>query len=730
MARAGRAPSPRSTAILLAALALSMTLTRVASHEDQQMPMCQRGSDGIVKITAKLVDQFVRLDILRVEPKDVIEALIRILMGDNPECEARFATLQQLKRLALALNFTSLTPYNLLSLARSGEIERLQELTHHGSNSPQLAQDYSEALQADPGNHLLRLDFGRLRVLDGSQEEFEDGTRHILAAIGGLEAGPGGKQASDPARLDLAVAYQSAGDHRSALKHFADLISTDVSRLVVWHLASKSFQAASFQNPNNTFLARDSLRARLVLSRMPPTSIEIEPTGKVLASPQISRSTLSDSMRDISSKYSIRAQPNKLQDRAPLMREILSKYSAARARWRQEDDNMVRRRLLVYTPGPEGWGNRMLVLASIVLMAVQTERELVLDWNGPVPLDQVFDDSFFALFWDDPGPKPWGQIQRICAGEGRRWDLSDPEVTCGGKKNVDHCACGKAARKGAENVHWLYHHGSSTLVLQNPIPFFGAERDLLRADRRFSWGSRRLPTSQGGPDVIWYKGLGSFILAQARLSSYNWAWEACGVPHGEQVPVAGCIFSEVIKPGPLVQAEIDEMKQTASRYGTAMVGLAMRRGNRAKSGGASVSDGQQKDSYSYLQRSGEEALLACALNVVSNRASSGQNVSVFLATDDPDFVVDIRTVLGAKVPVIMFEKGQSVWLSMLVDWFMLGSTDDAVLTDGSTFGLTAFSQSHVNGPWPISVRQGDMKCHRRQQQTEFVPQWVYSLPVV
>ena len=39
-------------------------------------------------------------------------------------------------------------------------------------------------------------------------------------------------------------------------------------------------------------------------------------------------------------------------------------------------------RFLVVTPGPEGWGNRVLVIMAAVLTAMQTQRMIVLEWVG------------------------------------------------------------------------------------------------------------------------------------------------------------------------------------------------------------------------------------------------------------------------------------------------------------------------------------------------------------
>jgi hypothetical protein len=697
------------------------------------VPVCSRGK-GIAKVTLNLVDQFVRLDVLRVESLDVVEALISILNQDHPNCEARYVTAEQLMRLARTLKFTDLTADDVVSLARNGEVERLQQLAQaSGTAEPNnnVMQDYADALEADGMNHVLRLEFGRIRAQDENREIAMAGIKDIWAAVSSLETQSGNQQAADAGRLDLALALHSVADYDSALSHFAQLISTEPRRIVVWYLASRSFQAGAASNPGSKRMGDDARRSKQVLSRL---EIEMEHSTRPLAvqkehDPKTD-GTIHDRARHHSLEHGLERERGEAQPVSgvgmPSMREIISQYQRMRDVWQSEQGpSPGTRRFLVYTPGTEGWGNRMLVLASMVLMAIQTERELVVDWHGAVPLDQALDHTLSNWLPDHQNSKPWQEIEHICKGEGRLWNMSDPDVTCGGKKDVEHCGCGRAANMGSRNAQWLFHHPSSTLVLYNPMAFFTpAMRDLLHANSRSTWGSNSIPVSRGGPQVIWYQGLGSFILAQAQLSSYNWAWQVCGIPHGEQVPMAGCILREVVKPGPLVQAEIDKIMGQVARSGNKLIALALRRGNRAKDGVGIIPDGQQKDSYSYLQRSGEFAFLACAINMISRLQAFGRKVVVFLATDDPELLSEVRQALPPRADIVHNAPSKTPWLSMLVDWFMLGSTDDAVLTDGSTFGLTAFSRNSVNGFWPVSVRQGDMNCHRRSQQTEVMPLWM------
>jgi hypothetical protein len=60
-------------------------------------------------------------------------------------------------------------------------------------------------------------------------------------------------------------------------------------------------------------------------------------------------------------------------------------------------------RFLVYTPGSEGWGNRALVLAGVVLAALQTQRLLIVDWSGSPPLQEAFAPMPFIWRWDTGG---------------------------------------------------------------------------------------------------------------------------------------------------------------------------------------------------------------------------------------------------------------------------------------------------------------------------------------
>lgn len=57
------------------------------------------------------------------------------------------------------------------------------------------------------------------------------------------------------------------------------------------------------------------------------------------------------------------------------MDEVLARYTALDA-----GTPSAPRRYLLVSAGQEGWGNRMLVLASALLACLHTQRRLVLDW--------------------------------------------------------------------------------------------------------------------------------------------------------------------------------------------------------------------------------------------------------------------------------------------------------------------------------------------------------------
>ncbi|EKX46488.1 hypothetical protein GUITHDRAFT_138226 [Guillardia theta CCMP2712] len=66
-------------------------------------------------------------------------------------------------------------------------------------------------------------------------------------------------------------------------------------------------------------------------------------------------------------------------------------------------------RILVYTPPDYGWGNRMLDLAACLLLAMVTDRALVVNWTRPFPLSHFIGNGLR----EEKGAARWGRGREI-----------------------------------------------------------------------------------------------------------------------------------------------------------------------------------------------------------------------------------------------------------------------------------------------------------------------------
>jgi hypothetical protein len=73
---------------LIFALLICISCT-VAGAAAPELTICPDEEHGIVKLSHKLVDLFVRQDVLRLDYGLVAESLIQVLQADSPHCELR-----------------------------------------------------------------------------------------------------------------------------------------------------------------------------------------------------------------------------------------------------------------------------------------------------------------------------------------------------------------------------------------------------------------------------------------------------------------------------------------------------------------------------------------------------------------------------------------------------------------------------------------------------------------
>ena len=107
------------------------------------------------------------------------------------------------------------------------------------------------------------------------------------------------------------------------------------------------------------------------------------------------------------------------------------------------------------------------------------------------------------------------------------------------------------------------------------------------------------------------------------------------------------------------------------------------------------SKGAQNDK-GLLSDAGEALLLACARRLARN------NTRFFLVTDDSTARARVRDALASH-PVVFLEaplvhsglerQGQEGQEAVFLDWWVLGETHDAVLSDSSSFGYAAAARS-------------------------------------
>mmetsp|Transcript_23759 Transcript_23759/g.77356 ORF Transcript_23759/g.77356 Transcript_23759/m.77356 type:complete len:638 (-) Transcript_23759:41-1954(-) len=599
---------------------------------------------------------------------------------------------------------------------------------------------YEEALRLDPSHWSLLVLLGNSQLSEGRTK---DAVQNLEIAIGGLEndccesCEASRVQELNRARYLYLIAIslqhntemtnaQTDEFYKSLTHHSKNLLSHEVESDAVWYLLGKLFSRLSRWNGSRKVVFAEvcmntAMRLFHEKSLLKITTEKDNPQILTNVPPWVAASS----------------------DMASSIRRYQQWQLSQIKEWRREGHNrLTQTRFLVYTPGAEGWGNRALVLSSVLLFAMHTERFLVLDWSGSPNLTAGF--APLPIFWD------WNQLERL--GMARPWDRM-VEACKDPLEGTNDFMCDDAAIRATKTTNeeklcncsssqWLYDARSSTLLLRTPMPLFTRLGKLLLTcgegtecsfhGSRLHDGDKRV----GGPSVVWYQSLGSFLLALGTLEDYQWAARLCKVDASDSMRVAGCVLKSLLQPSRKISAAMDDLKQSAAAcwkkgQGSSIpfLGVALRTGTRSHAGAALVEEGQQVDSYSYLDNDGDMTFMTC----LTLRIATSNLTTVYVSTDDPQRLESLRRKLeGEASRRLCFLHSslqgslRSPWELALLDWFMMAEAADAVLTHGSTFGLTAISRGISTHPLamnPISVKTTDLSCTRRLETTELIPSW-------
>mmetsp|Transcript_41280 Transcript_41280/g.110347 ORF Transcript_41280/g.110347 Transcript_41280/m.110347 type:complete len:581 (-) Transcript_41280:962-2704(-) len=367
-------------------------------------------------------------------------------------------------------------------------------------------------------------------------------------------------------------------------------------------------------------------------------------------------------------------------------------------------------RVLLYRPSSEGegWGNRVLALASAFYLAIASQRVLLVDWGEPGPFS--------------------------------RW-LSNPDF------------------------EWDAQ-GSGRCLLQ------GNEEDWVSIEIEDLFRRRALFQPDVGPNVLIYSSLHDLFRAIKVLPQFSSLRQMCSVVcNGQRCPgrgpaqspqinenggvdtpvlnkweLFGCVGRFIFRPSSQINQALQARRSLVFSRGarSSVVGLAIRRGSSSTS------------LYSVLHQGGEDRAIACAsllsiagaqthqrsngpstpLDAIIDRGKTVSFNHVFLTTDSEDTRGRAESALGSRLitsrlrvaytgsgpkraifdastgdlgdisspllsPRNKSQPGQtsndSGLQDAIVDWFLLGEVQWAVVSAGSTFGQTGWARGREPG---------------------------------
>ncbi|EKX54551.1 hypothetical protein GUITHDRAFT_132253 [Guillardia theta CCMP2712] len=638
------------------AVCLCFLLPTLVDNTYALLPSCLTENKFV--LDRDLLDQFVILDFPRTHPNAIIEVASKVLFagGKNPvEGETICADIEELKQIAAAMGI-SIARSRVMEMIRKANLVRAERIAQKRISLS--SHVYEEALRLDPSHWSLLVLLGNSQLSEGRTK---DAVQNLEIAIGGLEndccesCEASRVQELNRARYLYLIAIslqhntemtnaQTDEFYKSLTHHSKNLLSHEVESDAVWYLLGKLFSRLSRWNGSRKVVFAEVCMntAMRLFHEKSLLKITTEKDNPQILHPR----TWLPRYADINNgRFDPSSNPVHHSD--PSCRQL-----SQIKEWRREGHNrLTQTRFLVYTPGAEGWGNRALVLSSVLLFAMHTEAPCFSELRCPFSQGEA--PRAASLSAD--GLSRLGKLLLTC-GEGTECSF----------------------------------HGS-----------------------RLHDGDKRV----GGPSVVWYQSLGSFLLALGTLEVRAGAVSKDGQVEGEgtgQSKDGARDYqwaARLCKAAGKISAAMDDLKQSAAAcwkkgQGSSIpfLGVALRTGTRSHAGAALVEEGQQVDSYSYLDNDGDMTFMTC----LTLRIATSNLTTVYVSTDDPQ---------GSL---------RSPWELALLDWFMMAEAADAVLTHGSTFGLTAISRGISTHPLamnPISVKTTDLSCTRRLETTELIPSW-------
>eukprot|EP00741_Cyanophora_paradoxa_P016048 tig00000042_g15493.t1 len=324
-------------------------------------------------------------------------------------------------------------------------------------------------------------------------------------------------------------------------------------------------------------------------------------------------------------------------------------------------DAGVDRKFIVYEPPEVGLGNKVQCLVSVFLLALLTQRALLINTNaGAMDLDEILECPFE-----------------------RGWDFADtfggraPRTCSRAPLGLAAADGGLAGRPGCPLLFWdAVNGGVEGWLCRDFEGQFGSARPdfvkVVASQAPFFWTTQN-PAMRGRVAAL----LG---LPPQPLGS--------SLPHSVAADLYHRLARRLVRPSARVAATVDEFRR--AHFGNLTVGLQVRRHS-----------GEQ-----YLDDEGERATLQCARTLAAQHAAAARgNVRVFLSTDWEPIRGRARDLLGEvliyrDVPVIHDPKDSDRAEAAAVDFFLLAAADDHVVTAYSTFGHAA---ARLAGSDPAAV---------------------------
>jgi len=348
------------------------------------------------------------------------------------------------------------------------------------------------------------------------------------------------------------------------------------------------------------------------------------------------------------------------------IRELIAKYSIFH-RWSLACCRSSTPRFLVYRPSDvgEGWGNRVLSLSSSFMFAMRTKRVFLVNWTEPMDLKELIRGPS-GFDWE------FSEAMKSC---GEKTDLSQPE-----KFEIEDAyqRRGEILSDDEPGNSLIY---SSLHDLYRPIRFldeFAELRCLCEGEISRKRGCNR------------------------SLSK----WE-----------LFQCTASLLFRPSKAILESLrSELHARANVLGGGgpIISAAVRLGSKTTS------------YYPVLNKAGEMNFLRCVRLLLE---VYGRTASLSVFSDSPALRQTWKERFQDRAwlsnSTVEYSGGKEKFKSStntfnrgvmdaVVEWFLIGEADDAILSSGSTFGQTAWARTMRKTP--IEVDNFDRTCFRRFQQ--------------